>query len=72
MLCLVGGYMMRKQVSQCSKASVLKHLVPRLQLLVKGNIWYLSTSTRLQCHLDGIDPVRYQVTQQLTTLLPKL
>lgn len=68
MLCTVGGHMMHKQGSQSPKASVRKHLDPRLQLLVEGNIWYLSTSTRLQCHLGGMDLARQQVAQQLTTL----
>lgn len=72
LLCVIGGHMTHKQVSQSPKASVLKHLDTRLQLLVEGNVWNLSTSTRLQCHPSGIDPMRQQVAQQLTALLPEM
>lgn len=65
-LCGVSGHMAYKHVAQSSKASVLKHLDPRLKFLVEGSIWHLSTSTRLQRRPGGMDPVRQQVAQQMT------
>lgn len=42
-LCGVGGLVTYKQVAPSSKAAVLKHFDPRLQLHVVGGIWHLST-----------------------------